>query len=369
MKRTSTALALGLAASLALVGCVPEPDTAPSSQAPLPPETPASTETQEPPSAPSVRVLNEVVNEVSIPWGIDFFENGDALISLRNSAELLRVTKEGEVTRLGEVPAVARDTSEGGLLGVALDPEDEQIAYVYFTTATDNRVARVSLSQVANVTPIVTGIERATNHNGGQLLFDDEGTLFIATGDAAQTHLSQDRDSLNGKILRVKKDGSAADGNPFNNRVYSYGHRNVQGLAFDSAGQLWATEFGQETTDELNRIEAGGNYGWPDVEGEGSRGGFIDPYDSWSPTSTASPSGLEIVDDVAYIGALRGESLFAVPLTVGPETTRLLEGEYGRIRSVAQAPDGALWITTSNTSGWTDPRPGDDRVLRVEISG
>ena len=323
------------------------------------------------PTVPTVEVVDTLVTDVGIPWGIAFTSSGDALVSLRGTAEILRISPDGDVSVLGTVPGVASDTDEGGLLGLALAPGRDDVLFAYLTSATDNRVVRMSVSDdgLGAPEPIVTGIQRATNHNGGRLLFDSEGYLLISTGDAAIPDLSQDVTSLNGKILRVTQDGEPAPGNPFDNQVYSYGHRNVQGLAFDSAGDLWATEFGQDTTDELNLIEAGGNYGWPVVEGAGTDDRYIDPFTSWSPTSTASPSGLAIVDDVALIGALRGEAVFAVPLSgsAAGQTTPLLQGEFGRIRTIAQAPDGSIWVTTSNTAGWTDPRPGDDRVVRLML--
>lgn len=361
-----------VAGALAISGCASQTETPPPVTTHSAEGTPPANTTPAEP-APSATVINEVIDEVGIPWGIDFFDSGDAIISLRDTAELLRISPDGAYTSLGIVPGVAQDTDEGGLLGLALKPGDQDTLFAYMTSAHDNRVVRMSVAggSISDVTPIVTGIDRAANHNGGQLAFDADGNLFISTGDAANPPLAQDTGSLNGKILRVDQNGEAVDGNPFGNRVYSYGHRNVQGLSFDSQGQLWATEFGQDTTDELNLIEEGDNYGWPVKEGSGDDSAFIDPFASWSPTNTASPSGLEIVDDIAYLGALRGTALFAVPLTGdrAGETYRLLEGDYGRIRSVALAPDGALWITTSNTAGWIDPRPGDDRILRVDVRG
>ena len=177
--------------------------------------------------------------------------------------------------------------------------------------------------------------------------------------------------ALGGKILRIRRDGSIPADNPFpSSPVWSYGHRNVQGLAFDSTGQLWATEFGQNTWDELNKVVRGGNHGWPEVEGRGGRDGFVDPQVVW-PTADASPSGLAIVDDVAYMGALRGVRLWQVPLNggvAGPPVA-LLEGTLGRLRTVVVAPDGGgLWITTSNTDGRGSPRQGDDHVVRVALT-
>ena len=183
---------------------------------------------------------------------------------------------------------------------------------------------------------------------------------------------AQDPASLNGKILRMDPlgDPPLEDPNPDpDSLVWSMGHRNVQGLAWDSRGRLWATEFGQDTFDEVNLIEPGGNYGWPEVEGMGDDDRFINPKVTWS-TDEASPSGLAIAGDTLYVGALRGQRLWTIPLS-GDELGRPeaeLEGQYGRLRNVQVAPDGSLWITTSNRDGRGDPDDDDDRVLRLDVS-
>jgi glucose/arabinose dehydrogenase len=216
---------------------------------------------------------------------------------------------------------------------------------------------------------LLTGIPAAGNHDGGALVVGPDGALWIGTGDAGDGARSQDRSNLGGKILRIRPDGSVPSDNPFRGSpVWSFGHRNVQGLAFDSAGQLWATEFGQNTWDELNKIAKGGNHGWPEVEGRGGHEGFVEPQVVWR-TDDASPSGLAIVGDVAYVGALRGQRLWQVPLTGGAagHPVAALEGALGRIRTVQRDPDGGLWVTTSNTDGRGSPRDGDDRIVRISI--
>lgn len=190
----------------------------------------------------------------------------------------------------------------------------------------------------------------------------------MSTGDAGDGSLAQDKESLNGKILRVTQDGKAVDGNPFDNRTWSYGHRNIEGLVYDAKGRLWATEFGDQTFDELNLIERGGNYGWPDVEGTSDNRDLINPKVTWG-TDECSPAGLAIVRSTAFLGALQGECLFAVPLD-GEDAGKpkaYFSGDNGRIRSVTAAPDGALWVTTSNTDGRGDPGPDDDRIFRVTV--
>jgi len=200
---------------------------------------------------------------------------------------------------------------------------------------------------------VLDGIPAARNHDGGRIAFGPDGNLYVGTGDAGDPDNAQDRASLGGKILRVTPEGRPAPGNPFGDSpVWSLGHRNVQGLAWDQRGQLYATEFGQNTYDELNRVEPGGNYGWPEVEGVGGVEGFLDPLRQWS-TDEASPSGIAVTGGQVYLAALRGESLWRVPLTGDGgtgEPVQLLRGEYGRLRAVEPDAAGNLWLLTSNRS-------------------
>ena len=367
----------------ALAGCSDdsEPGTstpalsssAPSSPAPPPSSaspSPTPSDTPTPTGPPRPKLAGTVADNLDVPWGIAFLASGDALMSERNSAKIRRVMGRGKVTTLGEVPGVVAE-GEGGLLGIALAPGDDETLFAYLSTRNDNRVVRFSLAggKVGRPVPVLTGIPRNLRHNGGGLRFDPEGLLYVATGDAAQSQLAQDRDSLAGKILRIRPDGRAAAGNPFGNRTWSYGHRNVEGLALDARNRLWATEFGEKATDELNLITRGKNYGWPEVEGRSPTFKFVSPKASWSPTSTCSPAGLAITRSTAFVGALRGECLFAVPLsgTDAGEPKAYFAEDHGRIRSVVVAPDGALWITTSNTDGRVDPGRDDDKILRVTL--
>jgi glucose/arabinose dehydrogenase len=263
------------------------------------------------------------------------------------------------------VPGVARNAGEGGLLGLAARGD---WVYAYLTsTQGDNRIVRFKLGGKARV--VLKGLRSASIHNGGRIAFGPDGKLYAGVGDAGVPSRAQDRGSLNGKILRMNPDGSVPRGNPFRGLlVWSWGHRNVQGLAWDRRGRLWATEFGQNARDEVNLIRRGRNYGWPVVEGRGStRGGrFTNPKVTW-PTSAASPSGAAIVGSTLYVGALQGECVWAVPLrgtSVG-KPRRLLPGRSGRIRTVVAAPDGSLWVGTSNRDGRGSPRPGDDRIVAI----
>jgi glucose/arabinose dehydrogenase len=294
-------------------------------------------------------------------------------VSERATGKIKRIPRGGGRARtVMRIPGVARDFGEGGLLGIAVSPtySRDKLVYAYYTSSRDNRVVRFRLG--GRIRTVLTGIHRAGNHNGGRIAFGPDRDLYIGTGDAGDRASSQDRSSLNGKILRVTPSGKVPRGNPFpGSPVYSMGHRNVQGLAWDRSGRLWATEFGQDQFDEINLIRKGGNYGWPIVEGKGDTQGvrFRNPLLTWTPAE-ASPSGAAIVGTTLYVGALRGQRLWRVPLhgtrTGTPRAS--FEGRYGRIRTVVRAPGGrSLWITTSNRDGYGSPRSGDDRILSVPI--
>ncbi|MFI6323952.1 PQQ-dependent sugar dehydrogenase [Nonomuraea sp. NPDC050556] len=303
----------------------------------------------------------DLATGLAVPWGIAFTGAGDALVTERDTTRLLRVAKDGKVTELGEVDGVRPD-GEGGLMGVAVKGD---LVFLYFTAGSDNRVVRYRLAgdRLTEAKVLVQGIPKGGIHNGGRLAFGPDGFLYASTGETGQRGLAQDKASLGGKILRMTTDGQPAPGNPFGTLVYSYGHRNVQGLAWDGKGTMYATEFGQNTYDEVNQIKAGGNYGWPEVEGVGHDPKYIDPLVTWD-TSEASPSGLAFANGSLWVAALRGQRLWQVPLG-GGEPVGHYDGVYGRLRAIATAPDGSLWVGTSNKDGRGSPRDGDDRILRV----
>jgi glucose/arabinose dehydrogenase len=346
-------------------------------------ETPAPEDTQAPQPGGSaeagpVEVETTVVAAgLEAPWDLVFTPDGEALVSERDSSRLLSIDSSGNVEELQRLPE--NGTGEGGLLGIALSPnyESDGYIYAYYTTDTDNRVTRFRLGE--DPEPILTGIPVLTYHNGGRIAFGPDGNLYVGTGDAGDTSNSQDLNSLGGKILRVTPDGDVPADNPFSNSpIYSYGHRNVQGLAWDEGGQLYATEFGQNRYDEVNRIQPGGNYGWPAVEGEGgffASGEYIDPIATWA-TSEASPSGAAILKNGAipqwegsfFMAALRGQRLYRLALDPSGTVTEqeeLLSGQAGRLRHVVQAPDGSLWVLTSNRDGRGTPIATDDRILQL----
>ncbi|MEU9841547.1 PQQ-dependent sugar dehydrogenase [Actinomadura sp. NPDC048032] len=309
-----------------------------------------------------------VTENLKVPWAVAFLPGADALVTERDTARLLRVTPSGRATTVATVPGVDAK-GEGGLLGVAVSPSygTDHFVYLYYTAASDNRVVRATYDgRLSDLKPIVTGIPKGSIHNGGRLAFGPDKMLYVTTGETGETGMAQDRNSLGGKILRVTPEGAPAPGNPFGTRVWTYGHRNVQGLAWDDAGRLYATEFGQDRFDEINLIRKGGNYGWPVVEGVGHRKGFTDPLLTWT-TDQASPSGLAYANGSLWAAALRGERLWQVPLDNGKVGRPLarFQGHYGRLRAVVRAPDGSLWVTTSNKDGRGQPRPGDDRIIDV----
>ncbi|WP_432562943.1 PQQ-dependent sugar dehydrogenase [Kineococcus sp. SYSU DK003] len=372
-------------ASALLLGCssgteapgTPAPGTASST-----PEAPAATTPAVPdPLAAAIGLPGEpsdIATGLDVPWGLAVLPDGTALVTLRDQARVVQVGP-GVLTNVaadgpdGTVPDVSPG-GEGGLLGIALSPQfatDQQV-FLYQTARDDNRVVRYTYAQnrLTQATPIVTGIPKNSTHNGGRIAFGPDGKLYVGTGDAQDRPSAQDVNSLGGKILRVMPDGAVPADNPFaGSRTWSYGHRNPQGFGWDSTGRLIASEFGQDTWDELNVVRPGGNYGWPEAEGPGDGGGrFVAPVQTWA-TDDASPSGVAVTPDAVYVAALRGEKLWRVPLNPdGPTGTpdAYLDGRLGRLRTVEVGPDGSLWILTSNTFRG-DSRPGDDRLVTVPL--
>ena len=362
-----------------------------SSDRPVATATPTDTPTASPtetetatatPTATQAPARRTVATGLAVPWGIAFLPDGDALVAERDTARILRIPAGGgEPREEMQVPGVNTDAGEGGLLGLAVSPdyERDRLVYAYFTSGADNRIVRFRLG--GQVRPVLTGIAAAAIHNGGRIAFGPDGKLYAGVGDAADTSNAQNRESLNGKILRMDPDGSVPSDNPFDGSlVYSWGHRNVQGLAWDRRGRLWASEFGQNSRDEVNLIRAGRNYGWPEVEGVGGGGGgFTDPLVTWS-TAEASPSGAAIIGSTLYVAALRGECVWRIPLdgASAGRPTQILAGRYGRIRTVVAAPErsgderaargsGTLWVSTSNLDGRGSPRGDDDRIIAIRV--
>ncbi|WP_442215271.1 PQQ-dependent sugar dehydrogenase [Specibacter sp. RAF43] len=328
-----------------------------------------------------------VATDLAAPWSIALLADATMLVSERDTGRVLEVSASGAKHEVGRVAGVVH-AGEGGLLGLATragfcdgNPRPDPAAgcldvFAYLTTATDNRIVRLPLMGGAGsrslgpATVILQGIAKAGNHNGGRIVFGPDGMLYATAGDAGNGSSAQDPSSLSGKILRLTADGGVPADNPFpGSLVYSLGHRNVQGVAWDSRGRMWASEFGQNTWDELNEIKPGRNYGWPMVEGmhQGDLAQFTDPVLVW-PTDQASPSGIAIRGTTLYMAALRGERLWVIDLAGRPRAQAFLTGRLGRLRDVVFAPDGRLWVMTNNTDGRGSPASGDDRIVAFNLT-
>ena len=374
--RLRVALATGAAAvTLALAACTSQDGSPMPVPSVAPPATPAPSTTTTPTESGPVQPAGTprvIASDLDLPWSLVRLSTGVTLVSERDTALVKEIADDGTVRRVGKIAGVVPG-GEGGLLGLAVDPSDESSLYAYTTTATDNRIVRMPLTgapgsyRLGEATTVLRGIPKAGNHNGGRIKFGPDGMLYATAGDAGDTSRSQDTGSLGGKILRLEPDGAIPAENPFGNAVFSYGHRNPQGISWDSAGRMWASEFGQNTWDELNLISKGSNYGWPIVEGVGSDDRFSNPVKQWS-TSDASPSGLLATHNTLFMAALRGERLWAIyPDTTEVDAEPWFTGDFGRLRDVIDGPDGTLWVLTNNTG--RSPRDGDDKVLEVRLEG
>jgi len=370
------ALALGLSASFLLAGCAFGPPTDSDAGGPpnLPTRPPSTSDDNTPPSA----VASVIAQGLKVPWAIAFLPDGTALATERDTHRIVKIAPPAGASGLTVTPVQTIDeavpSGEGGLLGLAVSPQYtvDQTLFIYYTTATDNRIAKLKLG--GKPEPIVTGIPKGSIHNGGRLHFGPDGFLYASTGETGQRGLAQDLNSLAGKILRMTPDGKAPPGNPFPNGslVWSYGHRNVQGFDWDAGGRMYASEFGQDTWDEINVIQPGKNYGWPTVEGIAHANSMVDPIQVWA-TSDASCSGIAVAGTVLIDACLRGQRLWLVRVSaagtvVGAPTAALVQ-QYGRLRDAVKAPDGSIWVSTSNLDGRGTPNQGDDKILRLVVSG
>ncbi len=317
-----------------------------------------------------------IADNLDIPWEVAFLpgkdgkSTGDILVTERPGTLLLLKNKQ-KIPIEGVAPI-----GEGGLLGLALDPEFSlnNWIYLYLTTKENgkhgNKVIRYTLEgdKLSESQTIIQGIDASSNHDGGRIAFGPDGYLYITTGDAETKNNSQNTSSLNGKILRIKSDGSIPQDNPFNNPVYSFGHRNPQGLAWDEKGQLWSTEHGrsglQSGLDELNLIEKGTNYGWPVIQGDETKKGMARAVINSGASVTWAPSGAAYLNGYIFFSGLRGESLYRYSLVDG-SLSEFFKNEFGRLRAVVAGPDGYLYITTSNRDGRGKPDKDDDKLIKI----
>lgn len=319
------------------------------------------------------QISTEIVAEnTTIPWEIVFLPNNKLLITERTGNILIidqQTTEQIELTGIEHL-------GEGGLLGAAISPkfDNNNYVYLYYTTETEagleNRVVRYELNE-NNLTQdqiILEGVPAAAYHDGGRIKFGPDGYLYITTGDAGNPDLSQNTNSLAGKILRILPDGSLPTDNPFDNEIYSYGHRNPQGLTWDNLNRLWATEHGPSGAnsgwDELNLILAGANYGWPEIIGDETQEGMQNPIIHSGGDETWAPAGAAFLNGNVYFAGLRGETLYKYNIE-NNILTRYLKGKYGRLRAVVLGPDNYLYISTSNRDGRGNPIESDDRIIKI----
>lgn len=338
---------------------------------------------------PPARVT-EWVAGLEIPWGLVFLGNGTALVTERPGR--IRRIEDGRLVPEPYAEVDVAAVGEGGLMGITLHPAfpDPPYLYIMYTRrgadGLSNRVDRYRHGESGGAFDrvIVEGIPGGRYHDGGRIAFGPDGMLHIATGETFDRDLAQDRNNLAGKILRVTPEGDVPEDNPFpGSPVYSYGHRNPQGLAWDPAtGALFASEHGPSgevgfgAYDEINRIQAGGNYGWPEVVGAPGMNRFVDPLLTW-PETTTPPSGMTFFGGDLFVATLGSEALLRIGFDreKGHRATRIERwfssedgrSRYGRLRDVVEGPDGALYLLTSNRDGRGRPRPGDDRILRMEL--
>ena len=323
--------------------------------------------------ATNEKAVETIAQGLTTPWSITFLPNGAMLVTER-SGQIQRIGESGKTYPIDGV----RETSEGGLLGIAVHPQfrDNNRLYVYFTTdqggELTNQIDQYVLSgdSLGFERTIMADIPAATNHNGGAIAFGPDGKLYATTGDAAQSDLAQDTSSLAGKILRMNDDGSVPADNPYGNLTWSYGHRNPQGIAWDKQGRLWSVEHGPSGADsgrdELNLIEKGANYGWPVITGDETRDGMKTPIVQSGDTETWAPAGLGYYDGSLYFAGLRGQALYRAVISGETVTlSRHLSETYGRLRAVT-THDGKLYASTSNRDGRGSPVPEDDRILRID---
>lgn len=325
---------------------------------------------------PDEATTSITAQNLDTPWAIAHLPNGD-LLTTERTGQLRRIGVNGFQQTIDGV----RETSEGGLLGLALHPDfaNNQLLYVYLTVDKNgtltNKIERYQLrgDTLQNQTDIITDIPASANHDGGALAFGPDKKLYVTTGDANQSQFAQDTQSLAGKILRLNDNGSVPNDNPFRNPVWSYGHRNPQGITWDDKGQLWSTEHGPSGSatgrDELNLIAKGANYGWPLVSGDETQDALRTPIAQSGDSETWAPGGLAFANGSLFFTGLRGQSLYQAKIDENNNVTltRHLSEKYGRLRAVSVYKNN-LYISTSNRDGRGSPMANDDKIMKLNVS-
>jgi glucose/arabinose dehydrogenase len=382
--RAAGLAALALVAGL-LAGCSFGPP--PPDQNGAPPKLPSPSGGSSSPSGDGQAAVEVIAKNLAVPWGLDFLPDGTALVTERDSDRLLKVSLgdgadpsagpgpgpsgASPVTEVQKIGGVTNG-GEGGLLGLAVSPnyQTDKTIFIYYSTAQDNRIAKLTLGGTPQ--PILTGIPYGATGNGGRLGFGPDGYLYAGTGDAGNPSLAADPKSLGGKILRLTADGKPAPGNPGGGLVYASGFHDVEGLTWDRARRMYATDRGQARSDELNVVQPGKDYGWPAVEGRAGDPKYVDPLITLHPDQ-AGCAGVGAAGPVLVTGCLTGLRLYAVQLTssgtVLGAPQPMLTRKFGRLRTVVASSDGSLWVTTSNKDGLGTPGPDDDQILRIVPEG
>jgi glucose/arabinose dehydrogenase len=399
-KRASWLTAALVLATSALSACSFGPP--PPDQAGQPPRlpTPTASPTSSDDADGGQMAVDVVAKGLAVPWGLAFLPDGTALVTERDSGRILKIAPAaGASASPGAGPSASASQPEevrpsedsgglvvtpvqtltgftpggdGGLLGIAVSPDykTDQTVFIYYSTAQDNRIASLKLG--GTPTPLVTGIPHGTSDNGGWLGFGPDGMLYATTGDAGDPAAAADPKNLAGKILRMKPDGKPAPGNPTaTSLVYASGLHDPQGLTWDQGKHLYVTDLGRSSWDEVDLVQAGKDYGWPAVEGIAEDAKYADPIVELKP-SEAGCTGVADSGVTLIASCLTGTRLYLIQLTNAGGTLgapqSLLENTYGRLRSAVTAPDGSIWVTTSNKDGQGTPAPDDDRVLRIVLA-